>query len=115
MNDKPSTYESEPTGPTDLSGIGGAPVDTGAGFACSWSGPDGGQIIVRGNVLHINAGGQSAAIPAERLQGWTSREHGEHGEHGEHVELTLQSIDELHVRIPTGLFLAVERALQGLR
>lgn len=109
MDDKHSTYESEPTGPTDLFGIAGSPVDTGAGFACSWSGPDGGQIIVRGNVLHINAGGQSAAIPAERLQGWTSRSH------GEHVELTLQSIDELRVRIPTGLFLAVERALQGLR
>lgn len=98
--------------PTDLTEVfdhGPSPVDGGADFACSWSGPEGGQIIVRGTVLHINAGEQSAAIPVERLQGWSSRPH------GDHVELSIESNDVLQVRIPAGLFQSVERALQGLR
>ncbi len=109
MVDTPSTYETEPLGPVELFDHGPSPVDGGADFACSWSGPDAGQIIVRGRVLHVGTGTQSAAIPVERLQGWSSRPH------GDHVELTIQSNDVLQVRIPAGLFLAVERALQGLR
>lgn len=88
---------------------GPSPVDGGADFACSWSGESTGQIIVRSNVLHINAGEQSAAIPAERLHGWTSREH------DGHVELTIDSHEDLHIRVPAELFLTVERVLQGLR
>lgn len=108
MADPASTYNTEPLGPVELFDHGPSPVDGGADFACSWSGLEGGQIIVRGRVLLINAGDQSAAIPVGRLQGWSSRPH------GEHVELTIQSNDVLQVRIPAGLFLAVERALQGL-
>ncbi len=113
MSLSPSTQQdAAPEGAPDLGELfdhGPSPVEGGADFACSWSGETSGQIIIRGKVLHVNAGEQSAAIPAERLQGWTTREH------EDHVELIIESNENLHVLIPSGLFLAVEKAMQGLR
>ncbi len=93
----------------DLFDFGASPIDGGANFACSWSGRNGGQIIVRAGVLHASSGEQSAAIPRERLQSWTVRPD------GDAADLILQSNDVLHLRVPLDLVSVIEQALTRLQ
>ncbi len=104
------TPESPIAGPmVDLFDFGASPVDGGADFACSWSGRDGGQLIVRAGVLHASSGEQSAAIPRERLQGWSVRPD------GDVAVLILQSNDVLQLRVPLSLVPVIEHALTQLQ
>ncbi len=104
------TPESSFDGPmVDLFDFGTSPIDGGADFACSWSGRNGGQLIVRADVLHASSGTASAAIPRERLQGWSVRPD------GDAADLILQSNDELHLRVPLDLVPVIERALTQLQ
>ncbi len=107
MDSTPDTSFAAPM--IDLSDFGASPIEGGADFACSWSGRNGGQLIVRAGVLHASSGEQSAAIPRERLQGWTVRPN------GDAADLVLQSNDVLQLRVPLDLVPVIERALQQLQ
>lgn len=93
----------------DLFDVGTSPVENGAAFACSWTGPNAGQLIVRGGVLHINAGEDSVSIPRERLQGWTIRPR------SDGFLLTLGRGSGMRVVLPASLVPSVERALEQLQ
>ncbi len=93
----------------DLFDVGSSPVANGADFACSWTGPHAGQLIVRSGVLHLNTDGRSAAIPRERIDGWTLRPL------DDTVLLSIGEPDQLNVELPAELAFAVERALKRLQ
>ncbi len=104
------TPETSFDGPmVDLFDFGASPVDGGADFACSWSGRDSGQLIVRAGVLHASSGEQSEAIPRARLQGWSVRPD------GDVADLILQSNDVLQLRVPIKLVPTIEHALTQLQ
>lgn len=93
----------------DLFDVGFSPVANGADFACSWTGPHPGQLIIRSGMLHINADGRSETVPRERIAGWTIRPL------GDTALLTIGEPEPLSIALPNGLTFAVERALGRLQ
>ncbi len=93
----------------DLFDVGASPVSNGVDFACSWTGPSAGQLIVRGGVLHINVGNESTSIPRSRLQGWSARPS------GDEYLLSLGRGRGMRVLLPAALLPSVERALERLQ
>lgn len=93
----------------DLFDVGFSPVANGVDFACSWTGPHPGQLIIRSGMLHINADGRSETVPRERIAGWTSRPL------GDAALLTISGPEPFTIALPAGLTFAVERALGRLQ